>query len=119
MHVLIDDKQGLLTMRRLWPWQRILARSAAGRLDSALARGAPPEASVSLAARAARLTSMSCRFVAGSRVLYGVRGPQPPSIGGCVPQAPNGRARRVGCVGHKPRLSGVVCHKPRTAALTW
>jgi len=91
MHVLIDDKQGLLTMRRLWPWQRILARSAAGRLDSALARGAPPEASVSLAARAARLTSMSCRL---SR----------------------DRAFCMGCVGHSPRLSGVVCHKPRTAA---
>lgn len=43
MHVLIDDGQGLLTMRRLWPWQRILARSAAARLDSALARGAPPK----------------------------------------------------------------------------
>ena len=61
MHVLIDDNQGRLTMRRLWPWQRILARSAAARLDSALARGAPPEASVSLAARAARLTSTPCR----------------------------------------------------------
>jgi hypothetical protein len=24
MHVLIDDQHGLLTMRRLWPWQRIL-----------------------------------------------------------------------------------------------
>src|SRR5579863_1938955 len=61
MYVLIDDGRGRLTLRRLWPWQRILARGAAARLDSALAGGARPEASIRLAARATRLTSTPFR----------------------------------------------------------
>ena len=94
MHVLVDDEQGLLTMRRLWPWQRILARSAAGRLDSALARGAPPEASVSLAARAARLTSTPFRRdLAASlrRILLAVGEPGLP----VAARSPLGAARPV------------------------
>jgi hypothetical protein len=61
MYVLIDDARGGLTLRRLQPWRRLLARWQAGRLDRELAQGASPEASASLAARAARLTSMEYR----------------------------------------------------------
>jgi len=97
MHVLIDDEQGLLTMRRLWPWRRILARSAAARLDSALARGAPPEASVSLAARAARLTSTPFRRdLAASlrRILLAVGEPGEPGEP-VAARSPFGAARPV------------------------
>src|SRR5579859_3433654 len=100
MRVLIDDEQGLLTMRRLWPWRRILARSAAARLDSALARGAPPEASVSLAARAARLTSTPFRRdLAASlrRILLAVGEPGEPGLPGLpvAARSPFGAARPV------------------------
>ena len=100
MHVLIDDEQGLLTVRRLWLWQRILARSAAARLDSALARGAPPEASVSLAARAARLTSTPFRRdLAASlrRILLAVGEPGLPGLPGLpvAARSPFGAARPV------------------------
>jgi hypothetical protein len=61
MHVLLDDDRGRLTLRRLWPWQRVLVQGVAGRLDRALADGARPEASASLAARAAQLTSTEFR----------------------------------------------------------
>lgn len=61
MHVLLDDDQGRLTLRRLWPWHWMLARSQAARLDRELAGGASPEASATLAARAMRLTSMEFR----------------------------------------------------------
>jgi hypothetical protein len=61
MHVLVNDGQGRLALRRLSPWQRVLARGRAARLDRELAQGALPEASVSLAARAARLTSTEFR----------------------------------------------------------
>jgi hypothetical protein len=61
MLVLLDDDRGQLTMKRLWPWHQILARGQAARLDRALAEGASPEASASLAARAAQLTSMAFR----------------------------------------------------------
>src|SRR5260370_37696620 len=61
MHVLLDDDRGRLTLRRLWPWQRVLVQGATGRLDRALADGARPEASASLAARATRLTSTEFR----------------------------------------------------------
>jgi len=61
MHVLLDDDQGHLTLRRLRPWHRVLARSWAARLDRELAEGVSPEASASLAARAARLTSTEFR----------------------------------------------------------
>jgi hypothetical protein len=61
MHVLLDDDQGRLTLRRLRPWHRMLARVRAGRLDLELAGGTSPEASAALAARAMRLTSMKFR----------------------------------------------------------
>jgi hypothetical protein len=61
MHVLLDDDQGRLTLRRVWPWQRLLAHVAATRLDRALADGVSPETSAGLAARAARLTSTEFR----------------------------------------------------------
>jgi hypothetical protein len=52
MHVLLDDDQGRLTLRRLRPWHRKLARFLGARLDRELAGGSSPEASASLAARA-------------------------------------------------------------------
>ena len=57
MHVLLDDDLGQLTLRRLSPWHRLLARGLAMSLDRKLADGARPEASAILAARAMILTS--------------------------------------------------------------
>ena len=61
MHVLIDDDLGRLTLRRLWPWHRLLARCLAPSLDQQLADGVRPEASAALAARAMVLTSVRYR----------------------------------------------------------
>jgi hypothetical protein len=61
MHVLVHDDLGRLTLRRLRPWHRVLARSQAARLDRELADGVSPEASATLAARALRLTSTDFR----------------------------------------------------------
>ena len=61
MHVLVHDDPGRLTLRRLRPWHRVLARSQAARLDRELADGVSPEASATLAARALRLTSTDFR----------------------------------------------------------
>ena len=61
MHVLLEDDLGHLTLRPLRPWDRIMARCMAARLDRELARGVHPEANASLAARAVRLTSMAFR----------------------------------------------------------
>ena len=61
MHVLLDDDLGRLTVRRLQPWHRWLARGLATRLDRELADGARPEASAILAARAVFLTSARFR----------------------------------------------------------
>jgi hypothetical protein len=61
MHVLLHDDLGRLTLRRLRPWHRMLARSRAARFDRELADGASPEASATLAARALRLTSAEYR----------------------------------------------------------
>jgi hypothetical protein len=60
-HVLLRDEQGRLSLRRLRPWHRVLARCAAARLDRQLAVGTSPESSVALAVRAIQLTSMTCR----------------------------------------------------------
>jgi hypothetical protein len=60
-HVLLRDDLGRLTLRRLRPWHRVLARCAAARLDRELAAGTPPESSAGLAARAMALTSMTVR----------------------------------------------------------
>ena len=61
MHVLLHDDLGRLTLGRLQPWHRVLARSRAARLDRELAAGMSPEASAILAARAMRLTSTDFR----------------------------------------------------------
>ena len=61
MHVLIDDDLGRLTIRRLRPWHRLLARCLAPNLDRQLADGTRPEASAVLAARAMVLTSVRYR----------------------------------------------------------
>ena len=60
-HVLLLDELGRLTLRRLWPWHRVLARCAATRLDRQLAASVSPESSARLAARAIQLTSMKVR----------------------------------------------------------
>ena len=60
-HVLLQDDRGHLTLGRLRPWHRVLARCAASRLDRELAAGASPETSSCLAARAVQLTSMKTR----------------------------------------------------------
>jgi len=60
-HVLLRDDLGQLTLRRLRPWHRVLARSAAARLDRELAAGTSPETSAGLAARAMQLTSTKVR----------------------------------------------------------
>jgi len=62
MHVLIDDDLGRLTLQRLWPWHRLLARCLAPRLDRQLADGVRPEMSAVLAARAMVLTSVRYRL---------------------------------------------------------
>jgi hypothetical protein len=61
MHALLDDDLGRLTLRRLRPWHRMLARCLAARLDRQLADGVRPEASATLAARAMHLTSTGYR----------------------------------------------------------
>ena len=93
MHVLLDDNQGQLTLKRLWPWHQMLARGQAARLDRALAEGASPEASTSLAARAAQLTSTGFRRdLAASvrRILVAAGQPALP----VAAHAPLGSARR-------------------------
>jgi hypothetical protein len=61
MQVLLDDDLGRLTLRRLRPWHRMLARALAGRLDHQLADGVRPESNAILAARAMFLTSAAYR----------------------------------------------------------
>ena len=43
MHVLLDDDLGRLTVRRVSPWHRLLARVLAASLDRQLADGVRPE----------------------------------------------------------------------------
>ena len=61
MHALLDDDLGRLTVRRLRPWHRWLARSLGASLDRQLADGTRPETSAILAARAMFLTSAGFR----------------------------------------------------------
>ena len=61
MQILTDDDLGRLTLRRLWPWHRLLARCLAPSLDRQLADGVRPETSAVLAARAMVLTSVRYR----------------------------------------------------------
>ena len=60
-HALVRDDLGRMTLRRLRPWHRMLARAAAARLDRELAAGTSPETSATLAARARALTSTKAR----------------------------------------------------------
>jgi len=90
MHVLLDDDLGRLTLRRLWPWHRLLARCLAPSLDRQLADGASPEANAvlasvryrrGLAASLRRMVAASAapqtspRFMAASRSAGAVRQP--------------------------------------------
>ena len=95
MHVLLDDDQGRLALRRLWPWQRLLARGAAARLDRALAEGASPEESASLAARAMRLTSTEFRrdLAASLRRILVAAGEPALPVAARPPRSPLGVAR--------------------------
>ena len=101
MYVLVDDDRGSLTLRRLRPWHRLLARCQAGRLDRALAEGVSPEESASLAARAERLTSTEFRRdLAASlqRILLATG--QPPRVRPARPlAAPKSRG-----AAHPPRI---------------
>jgi hypothetical protein len=92
MHVLLDDDQGQLTLKRLWLWHRILARSQAARLDRKLAEGASPETSASLAARATELTSMEFRrdLAVSLRGILAAAGEPVPAV---WPRSPIGPAR--------------------------
>ncbi|HLN69626.1 MAG TPA: hypothetical protein VK280_20440 [Streptosporangiaceae bacterium] len=90
MHVLLDDDRGGLTVRRLSPWERVLARSQAARLDRELAEGASPEANATLAARAARLTSTEFRrdLAASLRRILAAAGEPRPAADARVPLGP-------------------------------
>ena len=94
MHVLLDDNQGQLTLKRLWPWHQILARGQAARLDRALAEGASPEASTSLAARAAQLTSTGFRRDLAASVRRILVAAGPPALP-VAAHAPLGSTRRL------------------------
>ena len=101
MYVLVDDHRGGLMLRRLRPWHRLLARYRAGRLDRALAEGASPEESTSLAARAERLTSMEFRrdLAASLRRIVLATG-ESPRIG---PARPAAASKSPGAA-HPPRV---------------
>ncbi len=123
MLVLLEDDLGHLTLRRLRPWDRIMARCMAARLDRELARGVRPEANAGLAARAVRLTSMAFRReLAGSlrRLLAAAGAPrsllatrrllpvtaQPPAGVSRQPHVPIHRARITGSAPELAELAG-------------
>ena len=80
-HVLLRDELGRLSLRRLRPWHRVLARCTAARLDRELAASSSPESSAILAARAIQLTSMKVRrdLATSVRRILAAAG-QPPAI---------------------------------------
>jgi hypothetical protein len=94
MLVLVTDNLDRLTLQRLRPRHRLLARVHAASLDRQLAAGADPESAPLLAARATRLTSL--RFRRGlaaclRRVVAGTRPPasvplHPARIGRAAPE---------------------------------
>ena len=87
-HVLLQDDRGRLTLGRLRPWHRVLARCAASRLDRELAAGASPEHSAHLAARSVQLTSMKARRnLAPATPQPFRRGPSGSPIGWDCPEA--------------------------------
>jgi hypothetical protein len=118
MHVLLDDDLGRLTVRRLRPWHRMLARVLAVRLDRQLAEGARPETSAILAARAMFLTSVGFRraLAASLRRILAASGtattspapdgpPRPPATG--VARRPYVPLRRDRIVGSASGLAGL------------
>ena len=112
-HVLLRDDLGCFTLRRLRPWHHLLARFAAGRLDSELAAGVDGETSVVLAARAMQLTSMKFRRDLSASLLriLAVVGQLPaavPSQAGTVrpPHVPLCRARISRSAGPLAALAG-------------
>jgi hypothetical protein len=112
MHVLLDDDLGRLTVRRLRPWHRWLARGLAERLDRQLADGARPEASAILAARAMFLTSAGFRRVLAAslrRILTASTSPDgpgwPPATG--VARRPHVPLRRDRIARSASELAGL------------
>jgi len=116
MHILLDDDQGRLTVRRLRPWHRVLARGRAARLDRELAEGVGPEASASLAARAARLTSTEFRrdLAASLRRILVTAGEPAPSAPARPPLNP---ARMPLNAARPPRVPVRVTRVSRSAPL--
>jgi hypothetical protein len=99
-HVLLCDDLGYLTLERLRPWHRMLARCDAARLDRELAAGASPESSAILAARAMQLTSLKFRrdlVTSVLRILAAAGGPPAAVASGTAgvrpPRLPVCRAR--------------------------
>jgi hypothetical protein len=102
-HVLLRDDLGHLTLRRLRPWHRMLARAAVARLDRELAAGTSPETSASLAARAMALTSTKARrdLAASVQRILAAAG-HPPA----APPAPAAAVRPARLPLNRARISG-------------
>ncbi len=124
MHVLLDDDLGRLTVRRLRPWHRIMARGLAARLDRQLADGVPPEASAILAARAMFLTSVEFRRALAAslrRILAASASPdgpsRPPATGVARrPYVPLRRDRIAGSAAGLTGLAGFLTEQGRVPA---
>jgi hypothetical protein len=111
MQVLLDDDLGRLTLRRLSPWDQLLAHCLAARLDRDLADGARPESSAPLAARAMQLTSMAFRreLAASLRRMMVMAG------------RPVAAAQAYRAAGRSPGLAGpprVPVYRPRISEFT-
>jgi hypothetical protein len=111
MQVLLDDDLGRLTLRRLSPWDQLLAHCMAGRLDRDLADGARPESSAPLAARAMQLTSMAFR----RELAASLRRILVPSGRPRVPMQPSLSAVRTRGLAGPPR---VPVYRPRISEFT-
>jgi hypothetical protein len=86
MYALVEDVHGHLTLRRLLPWHRLLARCLAPSLDRRLAEGGRPEAAITLAARATQMTSIRYRRqLAASLRVVAAPGVAHPAIASRVP----------------------------------
>ena len=112
-YVLLHDDLGRLTLRRLRPWHRLLARCAAARLDCQLAAGASPETGALLATRGMQLTSMKFRLdlaMSLQRILaaaaYPPVGMPSPTGGVHPPRVPLCRARISRSAGPLATLAG-------------
>jgi hypothetical protein len=112
-HVLLRDDRGRLTLRRLRPWHRLLARCAAATLDRELAAGTSPETSAALAARASQLTSTRFRRDLATSVqrMLGETAQPPPVIPSRAatrypPRLPLRRARIRQSAGPLARMAG-------------